>query len=180
MSRALAHARRHRAELLRILGSLTDDTLATLAERGRQVHRSDGFPAGGSVGSSGIARPTEAAALAGYQVDDEGNGRWHTRPDPVGESIAQVFASLAEALGTMRQADRLAGYVLASADAASGRQSTLAGNCGACERPVAGTPADRLVSGYCGACRKRWERAGYPDRMAFERASVKWQREGVA
>lgn len=50
---------------------------------------------------------------------------------------------------------------------ARARQSTVQ-VCSACGRDVLNTADDRLRKGYCDACRKAWERAGYPDRPAFE------------
>lgn len=49
-----------------------------------------------------------------------------------------------------------------------GRRSQIT-DCRACTRPVAATSKDPMRYGYCDACRKAWERAGKPDRAAFER-----------
>lgn len=56
----------------------------------------------------------------------------------------------------------------ASADERRPRHSG-SGACLACGHDCTGTDNDRLRSGYCNRCRMRWERAGRPDRGAFER-----------
>lgn len=43
------------------------------------------------------------------------------------------------------------------------------GRCNACGRDVPGTANDRLRSGWCSGCKRAYERAGFPDRAAFER-----------
>ena len=44
------------------------------------------------------------------------------------------------------------------------------GDCMACGRFCSGADLDRLRGGYCNGCRMAWERAGRPDRVAFQRA----------
>lgn len=44
------------------------------------------------------------------------------------------------------------------------------GLCDACKRWVAGTPVDRLRSGYCDTDYRAWIRAGRPERIAFNAA----------
>jgi hypothetical protein len=51
--------------------------------------------------------------------------------------------------------------------------SDLGVDCECCHRPVACTVADKLLAGMCGACFKRWDRAGKPDRLAW----IKQQQE---
>lgn len=55
-----------------------------------------------------------------------------------------------------------------SADERRPRRSG-SGACLACGHDCTGTDSDRLRSGYCDRCRMRWQRAGRPDRAAFER-----------
>ncbi len=43
------------------------------------------------------------------------------------------------------------------------KASDLGVDCRRCKRPVACTPADKLLAGFCGACYKAWVRAGKPD-----------------
>ena len=47
------------------------------------------------------------------------------------------------------------------------------GDCGACNRHLAGSGNDRLRSGYCPACYRAWRRAAQPDRSEFEAARRK-------
>lgn len=176
--------------MIEMLDALTDATLAELVrkagvsarplEEGAGPEVSDGFGAGqGGTGSGSINRPTENVVVAhagGRVVDQPGRptqytpDTWQGDLDPVGRVLAELFALLNEGHGVLLQMDRRRQVIRAIADDNSGRQSSLQGECGRCKRIVAGTQADKLVSGYCGACRKAWERAGYPDRAQFERA----------
>jgi hypothetical protein len=156
----LSKVRRTLAHLRELVADLDDDTVTELHRRAQLVAQ-DGYTSGSSAGRGShggdVADPTYAAAV---------------RPepfDPVRKAVAEIFAGLAEATGVLRGADRRRRYVFAAGDAERGRQSSLAGDCGACGRAVAGTEDDKLCSGYCSACRKAWERADYPERGTFER-----------
>ena len=51
-------------------------------------------------------------------------------------------------------------------------------HCGACEREVAGTASDRLRSGYCFSCYRKWIAQERPNRGAFEAEQKRLDAEG--
>lgn len=164
-------ARRDRARA--ILDRLDDKTCAELGRRARGAVR-DGFPSssgGGGVSTSDVSRPTEASALVGLpDVEDQADDwvRHESPADPVGDAIAEVFATMGEAVGLLLVIDGQRGYVLATGDDKRGRVSSL-GSCSCCCRDVACTPEDRLRAGFCGACYQAWVRGGRPERVGFIR-----------
>lgn len=176
----LPEVRRQRDQIIDFVKNLDDSTLAELLRRG-QYPATDGY-GGGSNGASGndISRPTEAAVVqraGGRTITDEhGQQRetpddWTDTRDDVRQAISELFATLAEALGHIRSVDRKRQYVMAIADTASGRVSSLQGQCEACEADVIGVGDDRLRAGFCPACHKAWVRTdqgkGRMDRMQF-------------
>lgn len=149
----------HRAGVLRADGKPADPTLPWSGQPDAVRH--DGYPPGATGGArgGGVARPVEAAVIA---LDEHG-----ATPDPVALAVARIFASLTAAKAALEDLDRVRQDVLANPR--FGRTSSLTGDCQACQRPVSGSANDRLRAGYCDACRMAWERAGRPDRPAFER-----------
>lgn len=152
--------------------------LADMIERGDKSSTIDGYPAGsgGGGGSRGsrsilvdveqggreavpVSSSTEAAMFR--RADDE-------RADPIGAAIEDLLTRLVESSGHARVITKKRFVIMNAGDSMRGHVSTSS-DCHACHRVVAGTPADPLVSAYCRACRKAWERAGYPDRLDFER-----------
>jgi hypothetical protein len=158
---------RQTARIQRLADWLHSDTLDELRriagesptplEEGPGLGHHEGYGPGGQNGPRGsdVSDPTYTRATAKHQ------------PDPTGDAIADLFAAIERAANEAVTIDRLAGYVAAARAEQGKRPVSLAGDCGACGRPVAGTSVDKLVSGFCGACRKAWERAGYPDRSEF-------------
>lgn len=146
----------------------------------------DGYPGGSGepVSGGGISRPVEAVILEHERVlesriithTDPATGEAHEELQVVG--LAAIDTSLnviSAAIGEMqRELKALADRAKAGAKP---EPRTNVSECRACERPVAGTPNDRLRQGYCNACRVAWQRLcaahtgpGAPDRAAFERA----------
>jgi hypothetical protein len=170
-------AKRQRTRIREISSCLTDHKIDWYLNRARYA-AVDAYS--GSTGGRGndVSRPTEAAVVrdAGGRIleDEHGNDvatddNWEAPADPVREHIAELFALLAEAAGISARIDKLSQYLDNDHSRAATRQSSLAGDCGRCGTTVTGAPKDKLVSGYCSRCRKAWERAGYPDRLKFER-----------
>lgn len=150
--------RRDRAKA--ILDRLDDKCCTELGRRARGAPR-DGYPSstrGEGVSNSEVSRPTEATALVAIES---------TIADPVGDAIAEVFATMGEIASLAKILDDQRGYIMATGNDRRGRISAL-GSCAACTRDVACTPTDRLVAGYCSACYKAWARAGRPERREFE------------
>lgn len=99
-------------------------------------------------------------------------------PDWVENRLFALFGAVAGARGQTSTAYNTALVIQARADQRKGRHVT-GGDCLACERYVSGSKDDRLVTGYCEACRKAWERwredKHDPDHWAFKQ----WRYEQV-
>lgn len=150
-STAGRNAIRNRNNLEHLLKRLTPDVLTQLDQRARFTTRPDGITNSTSEGhTSDIARPTETAALQHLDQDPQ--------PDPVGNQIRDLFGALSEAAGILQHAERWLDYLQAYGDQAIKRESSLAGECKACERPIAGGERDPIRNGYCDACRKAYAR----------------------
>jgi hypothetical protein len=177
----LADAKRRRDAVRELLDELTDEALAEVLRRGQMKPR-DGYPSstlGGSGRGTSEHTPTEAAALAGLAVADDDairNGeevrsdQWdrHDSPhDPIGDAAANLMRALLEMHARAITAERAVKYVINAGDRR--RKYQLGGDCRCCGREVQGGTADPVRSGYCATCGKRWERAGRPDRGAWER-----------
>ena len=130
----------------------------------------DGYPAGGSEPVSGgdISNPTLGAVLQREGVLECVED--HSADEARRVGLAAVDTSLAVAISALREAHAELTQIAARLHAGHEGQRTNMADCAACERPVANTPTDRLRAGYCDACRKAWDRAGRPDRAAFERS----------
>lgn len=140
-----------RQDILDLLKTLTPELIAELDRRARFITRPDGYPAGGGAGrGSDVSRPTERAAVAILEGD--------SHADPVGDQIRLVLATLAEAAGVLKPMDRWLRHLDAYQDQANTRDSSLAGDCKACERPIAGGEKDPIRNGYCDACRNAYRR----------------------
>ena len=132
-----------------------------------------------------ILKMAELLAARGWPTSTLGDGgsrgvgdgltsteRAADNPGPWADADVQLAAAtvtLDRALAAWAVA---AGNILAHGDIeATERHNRQPGSgpCMACTRDVPGRENDRLRAGFCGACRKRWERAGRPDRAAFIR-----------
>lgn len=146
----------------RVVGILTDARLREIERRAKESAQPDGYGRGGdSVRSSDVADPTGTCVVE--------LAEHHHVTDP--QMVA--FGIIERELGAMaKSADRISkawSVVQYVGDGRRGRETTL-GACNACLRAVANSANDRIVNGYCPACRMAWVRAGRPDRVAFENA----------
>jgi hypothetical protein len=105
---------------------------------------------GGSGGGHGD--PTLGAVMANEQM---------------GRMVDDLRAELERAESAMMRAFRLATSIVGQTVAPAEADPPGAGHCQRCDVWVAGTSADRIKSGYCERCYKAWQRAGNPDRAAF-------------
>ncbi len=171
MTKSAQRAIDPRNDILELLKTLTPAKLEELDRRARFITRPDGYPAGrNTTRSTDISRPTEQAAI--HNLDND-----QPQADPVGDQIRLLFATLAEAAGVLNPATRWLRYLDNYGDQAIVRETSLAGDCKACTRPVAGGHRDPIRNGYCEACNsayRRWTHkhpiAGDPGahRLAFE------------
>jgi hypothetical protein len=157
----------------------------TPLEEGPGLGHHDGYGPGGDKqrGAKGShADPTHARATAKDQPDPTGDAiaRMFALHDEAGEKTEELFRLHSEIADIWVSIKNLDKYVEQAHSEQGKRVVSLAGDCLACERFVVGTPKDKLVSGYCGACRKAWEREGYPDRSEFAARRRKERNEGDA
>ena len=131
----------HLTEISAIAASVTT-VLPSLLERAYNDWQARGYPTGGGDGTgsrtSDTTSTTERAAL-------------HTH-DEIGARLANADADLLAAWTAMRALAGHTAYLSASRrpDPNTVRPTSSCCDCG---RTVAGTPADRLRSGRCNACR---------------------------
>lgn len=149
-------------------GRLT--SLITEAYTAIELTLPDGYPSGGGEPVSGgdTSNPTLSAVLQHERVCESIEDRDNDEARRVG--LAAVDASLTAAVHALRETHAALSQLTARLHTGRPEQRTNIADCEACGRTVANTPNDRLRSGYCMACRKAWDRAGRPDRVAFERA----------
>lgn len=140
----------------------------------------DGYPSGGGeqVSGGGVGRPVEAAVLAREGLSDS---RLQTKqvPDPERPGhyievevlhtrgmrvVDDALREMEQALGRLESALTQIVAPLVEKDPPARSNMT---ECEACGRTVAGTPQDRLRSGFCTGDYHRWRRLGQPDRAAF-------------
>ena len=86
--------------------------------------------------------------------------------DPVWDAVSEIATMLNDVASLCRSIDQRISFVTETGERV--KQSTIV-HCGACQREIAGTPKDRIRSGYCQSCYASWLRAGRPYRSAFER-----------
>lgn len=146
---------------LKVLQGLTDDRLAEFFRRCEETSAIDGYGRGqsdtGRVSTGEVSSSTESAALALIEGTPLADAQF--------EALTTLCVHLRTITDEIRGATANINFL---ADITKrGRESALT-DCGACGRPVAGTEKDRIRHGYCSACNIAWERAGRPDRPAFE------------
>ena len=132
-------------------------SLPTLA----QLNRIDKYQADDVSGGGSGPKPKNSIS------DPTGNRVAARRtPDPVGDACKsidrRIFAIAKEMQTLVQQLD----FVLNPRDR---HRETQVIHCAACEREVAGTANDRLRSGYCYQCYRKWLKEGQPSRVLFER-----------
>lgn len=85
--------------------------------------------------------------------------------DPIFESVKTLAITLNDIATLCQLIDQQIRFVTEVGERA--KESTIV-HCQACGREVAGTPKDRIRSGYCQADYAKWIRAGRPYRASFE------------
>lgn len=170
--RIVDDAMRHRDRIRELVHRLTDSTIEDFVRRGQHRPGGDGHPpgGGGEIHGGAANTTTEAAALRnGADADSTEVDTWEEwERDAVADALGDAFGQLAEMAGIARSVTRNLDFVV-SVYARANQRPAGAGDCLACDRVVTGAPNDRLRAGYCEACYRAWDRAGRPDRAAFER-----------
>ena len=85
--------------------------------------------------------------------------------------LDEIHARLAAMASDATRVFRLATMIVGAGVQPAASDPPGAGTCQRCERWVSGSSSDRIRSGWCEACFKRWTRAGRPDRTEFNRSS---------
>lgn len=150
----VAQALRDAATALDKHGTAALRTAPTLAARGFAGGAGDGS----GIRGSDTSDPTSVAASRRDEFTgiDEKLDRW-------------LCVAYAMSTGGLHLVSTIVGHADPASTDRKNRQPG-AGPCNACGRDVPGTATDRLRSGWCDSCRKAYDRAGYPDRAAFERS----------
>ena len=158
-----AQAGKNLEQAQRLLAKIDEPMLAELFRRAKGRTEPDGFPTGGSGGgsSSGITDSTASAALRRIMGNPS--------PDPVRKSVEEAFAIIAMITKYSIKLDHKIQVVLNTAASKRGREITI-DLCLACQCDVTGVGEDRIKSGYCPACYRKWLRDGRPDRHRFEKS----------
>ena len=149
---------RDRDRSIDALAMLPDNVLLEVERRAQFDAANDGFSTGGSGGgaSSEVSRPTELTAIAIIESRQQA--------DPQMTAFAILQRELALMRASSLRIEKVMYVMRHIADGRRGRETSLH-SCQACERDDL---VDRPKSGYCRGCWSAWNRAGYPDRPAFE------------
>ena len=143
---------RKRDETIAILTDLDDHTI-------RELHRRNQHPATDGYPSNSLAQGTNHP---GGHSDPTATKACQNPPhDPIGTTIRDLFAQLAEIHGTAKAIDRARNYAMNITDTHPNHQPAGT-HCQACERWVAGGAADPIRRGLCEPCHSAWRRAGSP------------------
>lgn len=132
----------------------------------------DGYGRGGRQrgGPGTTSDPTSAllVSLAGGKVPgDVVKGEtveaptpdtWRVPNDGIGVLLEKLVGESNQMVGCARRIAGLKRLIENRGDERYGRQSSLQGDCLACDKPVTGTKEDRIRSGYCPTCYRAWVR----------------------
>lgn len=153
MSRNAERMIRSRNRSVKTLNALTDAVIADLVRRASV--RFDGRKTG-TGRSTFISDPTYTAVERNLMAKVS---------DPVFDTVKEISILLDEIHELAQRIETKVAFAVGAADRK--RESTII-HCEACGREIAGTPNDRVRSGYCSADFQAWVRAGRPYRTQFE------------
>ena len=142
---------------LKTLNTLTPALVADLVRRAGTRAMPDKSPSQGPKGKGTHSDPTLAAVIRKMSGD--------TSNDPIYEAVRTIALTLNDIATLSQLIDQQIRYVTEGAERQ--KESTIV-FCQACEREVAGTPKERIRSGYCHGCFAKWGRRGRPYRALFE------------
>ena len=142
---------------LKTLNTLTPALVADLVRRAGTRAMPEKSASAGPKGKGTHSDPTLAAVIRKMSGD--------TSNDPIYEAVRTIALTLNDIATLSQLIDQQIRYVTEGAERQ--KESTIV-YCQACDREVAGTPKDRIRSGYCMACYARWTRQGRPYRATFE------------
>jgi hypothetical protein len=156
----------------KILAAVDKARLDALNRKARFSVVPDGFPASvggsGNDGSRGGADRTSVEQATDRRVFAGTDGIPRQESDEVLQAVRAVFdnvATIHHLAVKIRDGLAFIDHVHAKAE---GRQTTLSGACACCGREVAGGHGDPMRGGYCISDYRAWDRAGRPDRAAWE------------
>lgn len=175
-----------------VLGDLTRDVLADLVRRAEQVAEPDGYPTSSRSSSATLARSGDPDILhtrsmpgATYSASAGGDPTGdivvqratYQHRDVVGDTLAEIVASLYEARGLLRKVDKRRKAVVHAGALVKEISTSVQSTCECCGRSVSGDGEDRLKQGYGSCCYKPWTRwrkdeiasGRDPSRVRFER-----------
>lgn len=134
---------------------MTDAVMNSLAHRAGSRATDDASPESGMKSKGSISDPTLAAVIR--KVDGK------RVQDPVWDTCKEIAEAMSEMARLATAIDIKVRYLTEP----NKPRELQVHHCEACDREVAGTPKDRIRSGYCEACYHRWTRRGRPARTQF-------------
>jgi len=148
-------------QVRRTLAVVNDAVLTALAKRAgiratSDATSGDGIKAKGSVSDPTLNAVVKIMSVKGVQ-------------DPVWDTCKQIAEALNDMARLARSIDARVAYLTSEHKP----RELQIHHCEACDREVAGTPKDRIRSGYCEACYHRWLRKGRPYRQTFRQETQK-------
>lgn len=142
--------------VLKTLNRLSQETVNDLCRRaGTRALKEPGTP--GPRGRGTHTDPTLTAVMRSMSEK--------RIADPIYDSVRELALVLADMVALAQKIDEKVRYVT-QPDKQAKEAAVIC--CEACGREVAGTPKDRVRSGYCSACYADWTRSGRPYRAQFE------------
>jgi hypothetical protein len=146
---------RDKQAAFKMLNTLSDALIVDLVRRAGTRATDDISRSEGPKGKGSYTDPTAANVIR----------RTNASTDPVWEAVKDIATTLNDIAQLCLKIDEKVRYVTGGAERV--KQSTII-YCQACEREIAGTPKDRVRSGYCSSCYAAWTRSGRPYRYTFE------------
>jgi hypothetical protein len=158
MSRNADKMIRDRKRVLQTLEPLSEAVIVDLVRRAGKREHSKRSGERVSVSRGSLSDPTGSAVVATMMGKDQDQ-------DSVFEAVKSIAQILNEMAAMSLRLDQKVRFVTEAQIRA--KEAGIV-HCAACGREVAGTPADRLRSGYCSADYTAWLRQGKPYRATFE------------
>ena len=152
-------------DVARITQTLTPLTPAVIAGLARRAGKSE--PPSRSGDKVGVAKGTHSDPTATAVIQSMSSKKVD---DAVYEAVKSIAVDLKAMADLAMHIDQKVRFVTETAQRAKDSDIIY---CGACNREVAGTSADRLRSGYCRSDYERWVRLGKPYRATFEAQTPK-------
>lgn len=149
-----------------VVPELDEAAIAALVDRLWYDGQADGWPA--DLGDDGMPRSDDPEALNGVEAAAEARIDGRSDRDPVADAVNRILADLRDMAERAERVRKLRIWLAHEQRRAAGRQSALAGDCKVCLASASGAENDRLRSGLCVRCYRRWTRRAKPELTPVE------------